>query len=206
MSYEEIWSLQKKRLEEIARDGAAESLIFCEHELSITSGKRAREQNLLVADKQVPVHQIERGGDLTLHAPGQLVIYPLFKLGGRLLPKGIHGYLRFLEEAIIQVLTEEYQLKAGRFGPTGVWVKDHSGRDRKIASIGIAVRKWVTYHGAALNVRNDLEEFRRIRPCDFDSSVMTSLQELGVEVSLEEVSEQIEWKMLELVRPRLETS
>lgn len=180
-NYQEIWELQKLRVEEIAAQKSPETLIFCEHEEVATKGRRAKAENLL--DATVSAFDIERGGDITLHQPGQLVIYPLIRLHGNLFKGGLNEYLRLCEEVIIQYLQSK-KLEAGRFGPTGVWVKENTGGIRKIASIGIAVRRWITYHGISLNIRNDLSVFKKIRPCDFDASVMTSMLEQGVDESL----------------------
>lgn len=185
-NYEKIWSFQKERVQRIVEGDAQEALIFCEHENVITSGRRSHEDNLVQAS-ETPVFEIERGGDFTLHSPGQLVIYPIFKLQGRYFPKGLHSFLRFWEEVLIQVFQNQFSLDAGRFGPTGVWIKTTDGQTKKIASIGIAVRRWVTYHGISINVCNDLNLFKSIRPCNFDSSIMTSLSELGVDISVSDL-------------------
>lgn len=184
-NYISIWNYQKSRLEQIAEGSAPEAVILCEHELVATLGRRAKADNII--DSSVPQIEIERGGDVTLHQPGQLVIYPLLKLHGSIFPGGLHEYLRFCEEVVIQTLSS-FRLAAGRWGPTGVWVKVSDGSTRKIASIGVAVRKWITYHGIALNIQNDLQEFSKIRPCDFDSSVMTSMKALGLSVTVDEVA------------------
>lgn len=196
-SYQEIWDFQKAQLTEIADGRAPEALIFCEHERLLTKGKRSSVENLL--EKSLPVYEIERGGDFTWHGPGQLVIYPLFYLQGEFFPKGLHAFLRFWEEVLIQVL-KDFQLEAGRFGPTGVWIKNSRSEIKKIASMGIAVRKWITYHGIALNVSNSLEDFKMIRPCGFESEVMTSLENEGVSKSLLELSHLIEEKARSLLQ------
>ena len=100
----------------------------------------------------------------------------------------MHEYLRFCESVVIEVL-RGLGLKAGRFGPTGVWIEENSGTVKKIASLGVAVRRWVTFHGLALNVNNSLRDFDGIRPCNFESSVMTSLKEQGIFLSMQEAAE-----------------
>ncbi len=186
LNYPEIWNLQKNLLEEIASGESPETIIFCEHEKVLTKGRRSKAENVL--DASVPCYEIERGGDVTLHHPGQLVIYPLLKLHGEIFKGNLQEYLRFCEQIIIQFL-ESFGLEAGRFGPTGVWVKSKvSGETKKIASIGISVRRWITYHGISLNVCNDLSEFSALRPCDFDASIMTSLANEGVNRELPEVA------------------
>jgi lipoyl(octanoyl) transferase len=185
-SYEQVWEFQKKRVDEIATGLKNECLIFCEHPLTITAGRRAQKENILDAD--IPIFDIERGGDVTLHSPGQLVIYPLLKLHGEIFSKGLSEYLRLCEEVVIQVLSG-LGLQAGRFGPTGVWIKNEGGETKKIASLGVAVRRWITYHGISLNISNDLLAFQKIRPCNFDSSVMTSLAEQNVKISMAEMED-----------------
>jgi lipoyl(octanoyl) transferase len=194
--YSSIWNLQKKLVDEIAKGESPESLIFCEHERVLTAGRRTHDRNIL--DKSLPLHEIERGGDVTYHGPGQLVIYPLLKLNGDIFTKGLHEYLRFCEQLIINLL-QKFELDAGRYGPTGVWVKTKSGETKKIASIGVAVRRWVTYHGIALNISPDLTDFQKIRPCDFEASVMTSLKELGIDLSLSEVEKLVTKELFKLL-------
>jgi lipoate-protein ligase B len=121
----------------------------------------------------MPMFEIERGGDVTYHGPGQLVGYPIFLL--RQTERDLHVYLRNLEEALIQTV-EECGLPAGRRESwTGVW---NRGADRKLASIGVAVKRWVTLHGFALNVATDLTRFAAINPCGLEATVMASLTSL----------------------------
>lgn len=122
----------------------------------------------MVAPGDIPVFEIERGGDATYHGPGQLVGYPILQLDGD--ERDLHAYLRNLESALIDVCAD-VGLEARRNpGWTGVWIGE-----RKVASIGIAVRRWVTLHGFALNVATDLSRFAAINPCGLDAAVMTSL-------------------------------
>jgi lipoyl(octanoyl) transferase len=128
------------------------------------------------------VFAIERGGDVTYHGPGQIVAYPIFQL--RESERDLHRYLRGLEETILRTLADFHLTGTRRPGLTGVWTADEGapdeGEPRKLASIGVAVRKWVTLHGLALNVNTDLARFAAIHPCGFDASVMTSMaRELG---------------------------
>ncbi len=195
-NYAALWNFQKERVEAIANGESAETLIFCEHERVITGGRRYKEEN--IRSSEFPFYAIERGGDVTYHGPGQLVVYPLLRLNGSLFRSGLHEYLRFCEAVLIRVLND-FGLDAGRFGPTGVWIKSNRASGsiqtnsiRKIASLGIAVKRWVTYHGLALNVSSDLSDFQAIRPCDFNAEIMTSLKAEGVEISLQEVAKKIE--------------
>jgi lipoyl(octanoyl) transferase len=185
-SYSSIWEFQKRRVSEIASGNANEVIIFCEHERLLTLGRRAKDSNVL--DSSLPSYSIERGGDVTLHGPGQLVVYPILKLNSGRFPGGLHDFLRFFEQILIDQLAS-LGLTAGRFGPTGVWIRRTNGEVKKIASLGIAVQRWITYHGLAVNISNDLRDFKKIRPCDFDAEVMTSLHNEGIEISLREFAD-----------------
>ncbi len=179
--YQETWHRQLALVEARQRDEIEDTLILVEHPHVITLGRRRDALGNIVAAGDVPVVEIERGGDVTYHGPGQLVAYPIVKLveGER----DLHRFLRNLEEAMILVLAELGVGAGRRAGATGVWCGE-----RKIASIGIACRRWVTFHGLALNVSTDLGYFTRIRPCGFASDVMTSISvELGRSVELGEV-------------------
>jgi lipoate-protein ligase B len=143
-------------------------LLLLEHPAVVTLGRTARPAHVLRPDG-VEVVEVERGGDVTFHGPGQLVGYPILDLGGH--RRDLHWYLRALEQALIAALAE-LGIPGGRSpGYTGVWV-----RGRKIASIGVHVRQWVTWHGFALNVTTDLAAFERIVPCGIPGVVMTSLE------------------------------
>ena len=175
--YGEIWRLQKELVAARANDSSPDTLILVEHEHVVTLGRRTSVDNF--QPQGVPVFSVERGGDATYHGPGQLVGYPIIKLQDH----DVHRYLRMLEEVLIRV-TRSYGIESERReGQTGVWAGE-----RKVASIGVAVSNWVTYHGFALNVNPDLSYFRLIRPCGLDPSVITSMIELtGRPVSMEEV-------------------
>lgn len=172
-----------KRLREEAED----LLIFTEHHPVYTTGTRVGAANHLIWDaatiksKGIELHASKRGGDITYHGPGQVVGYPIIDLSSR--GKDLHLYLRNLEQVIINT-TGCLGLPADRReGKTGIWVGT-----RKIAAIGVAVRKWITWHGFALNVNNDLSPFEGIVPCGITDGTVTSLkQELGFEVELDEV-------------------
>lgn len=195
--YSQIWDLQKRRVDEVAAGTAREAIFFCEHESVVTMGRRTDEQNVLPS-VTLPIYEIERGGDATWHGPGQLVVYPILKLNGEILKFGLHEYLRFGEEAVIQSFNE-FGLETGRHGPTGVWVKRKNGEVKKIASMGIAVRKWITYHGLSINLRNDFDGFDQIRPCNFDSGVMTSAKNEGLDISLKDFAVEIENQMMKIL-------
>lgn len=152
------------------------ALLLLEHDPVITIGvKQSSAANVLVSKETlrecgVELAETDRGGDVTYHGPGQLVGYPILRL--RDVADDLHGYLRGLEQSIIDALAE-FGLDGERNGPAGVWVGG-----RKICSIGVAVRKWVTYHGFALNVDPIMDHFSLINPCGLDSRRITSMAEL----------------------------
>ena len=180
--YAEAWELQKRLLARRQQDETGDVLLLCEHPHVITVGRTTGAARNLVAPGDMPVFEIERGGDVTYHGPGQLVGYPILKLEGD--ERDLHRYLRNLEEAMIRVLAR-YGISGERNpGFTGVW----SG-GRKLASIGVAVKRWVTLHGFALNVSTELERFRAINPCGLEAAVMASIQSVaGVSPPLDEVA------------------
>ncbi|MEK7865217.1 MAG: lipoyl(octanoyl) transferase LipB [Planctomycetota bacterium] len=170
VEYAEAWRLQKERVDRRIAGEVPDALLLCEHEPVFTQGRRnAIEGMTHVAG--VPVFSIERGGEMTWHGPGQLVGYPVIDLT----PRGgdVHRYLRDLEEVLIRTLGAFGLAGERREGATGVWVGSS-----KVASLGVAVRRWVTYHGFALNCDPDLRFFQLIRPCGFDPDVMTSMTKL----------------------------
>lgn len=194
LPYGQAWDLQLQYLEDRAEERIPDTLLFVEHPAVITLGRKTpgvRDgANFPSEIGGVPVHLIERGGEATYHGPGQLVVYPILRLDVRFGPK---AFLRLMEDAMVQVLSH-YGLKGyWQEGKTGVWLLDSQNRERKIASLGIAVRKGVSYHGLALNVRNDLRPFALIQPCGFAPSVMTNLVEMaGRDIPMPEVEELLE--------------
>ena len=166
--YGEVWKLQQELVAERQADAIPDTLVLVEHPDVITLGRRQSSQANVVAPGDIPIFEIERGGDVTYHGPGQLVGYPIFKLTDA--ERDLHAYLRNLEEALIGVCADVGVDGRRNPGWTGVWIGD-----RKVASIGIAVRRWVTMHGFALNVSTDLSRFAAINPCGLDAAVMTSL-------------------------------
>jgi lipoate-protein ligase B len=169
---------------------ADDLLILLEHPRVITLGRGASDSNVitptrLLQERGVQIHEIERGGDVTYHGPGQLVGYPILDL--RLYKQDLHWYLRQLEQAIIGAL-EDFDIPGSRVpGYTGVWVEN-----RKIASIGVHVTRWVTFHGFALNVTTDLSDFDLIVPCGIQAVEMTSIEkETGRHFALSEVVDRV---------------
>jgi lipoyl(octanoyl) transferase len=177
--------IQEERLDDCLTRGE-ESVILLEHEPVYTIGRLLDKSSLRAVDHlPYPVFETNRGGQATYHGPGQLVGYPILDLRAR--GRDLHGYLRKLEDLLIDLL-EEFGIPGRKIeGKTGVWVQD-----RKIASIGVGIRKWVTMHGFALNVASDLSGFLSIIPCGLSGVQMTSIsKESGTEVSLETVREKL---------------
>jgi lipoate-protein ligase B len=180
--YGEIWARQRELVGARQRDEIPDTLVLVEHPHVITKGRGAHAENLL-AVAETPVFEIERGGDVTYHGPGQLVGYPIFQLRDG--ERDLHLYLRNLEEALIRALARWKLVGERKKDWTGVWT---GGGARKLASIGIAVKRWVTMHGFALNVSTDLSKFAAINPCGLDAAVMGSMAaELGAPVEMSAV-------------------
>ena len=180
--YGEVWALQRDLVAARQRDEIADTLVLVEHPHVITAGRSAHRENLLATDG-IPLFEIERGGDVTYHGPGQLVGYPIFLL--RPDERDLHRYLRNLEEALIRAVGRFGLAGDRKAGWTGVWT---TGGARKLASIGVAVKRWVTMHGFALNVSTELGRFAAINPCGLDASVMASVAgELGRPVEMDQM-------------------
>lgn len=175
--YREAYELQLKKVEE-AKEGLGEFLIVCSHPPVVTLGKKSRPEDLQGWTGQV--EEIERGGKATYHGPGQIVIYPIIDLKKR--GQDIAGFLEVMESSMIKVL-QELGLKAkgneerGKPDFTGVWLE--SNPPQKIASIGVAVSRWITYHGLAFNLENDPLAFTGISPCGFTTETMTCLEKVS---------------------------
>ena len=156
-------------------DGRLEEdlLLLLEHPPVVTLGRTAQGAHVL-RPEGVDVVEVERGGDVTFHGPGQLVGYPIFDLHRPPYRQDLHWYLRTLEDALIAALAELGIPAERKTGYTGVWTG--AGGGRKIASIGVHVKQWVTWHGFALNVTTDLAQFERIVPCGIEGVEMTSVE------------------------------
>ena len=211
MAERELWAVPLGRLgygealelqRNIARDrisGAIphDVLLFLEHPPVVTLGRGTKQKHLVASpeflqSKGVELFEVERGGDVTFHGPGQLVGYPIIDLKRH--RQDLHWYLRTIEAALINTLAD-YGIKAERKAPyTGVWTQG-----KKIASIGVHARDWVTWHGFALNVTTDLSYFDLIIPCGIDGVVMTSIaRELGSEeISQQDVRDRVTAKFAE---------
>jgi lipoyl(octanoyl) transferase len=198
MPYAEAWDLQKALVKEIDREGRSDTLLLLQHPPTYTVGSQKHPEHLLLGEEElkekgISVFQIDRGGDITYHGPGQLVGYPLLYLDAEGLD--LHGYLRDLEEAIILWLAG-HGIEGGRKPEyTGVWVGDE-----KIAAIGVKFNKcrhrrgFVTYHGFALNLKAGIanDGFQGIIPCGIQSYGVTSFEDLtGTKLSVEEAAKQL---------------
>lgn len=172
VAYTQCLEIQRDLVEARRKGEIIDTLLLVEHDSVFTLGRRQSSQGNVISPGDIPVVEVERGGDVTWHGPGQIVAYPIFSLRDD--ERDLHKILRRLEEALIAVLAE-VGLKGGpRENHTGVWCAG-----KKLASVGVAVRSWVTYHGVALNVDCDLEPFGRINPCGLDATVMSSLAASG---------------------------
>jgi len=220
IGYKEAWDLQEQLHKEIvdqkllkrsAPDSVLETsnyLLFCEHPHVYTLGKSGKEKHLLIGDEELKnesaeYFQINRGGDITYHGPGQLVGYPILDLENFF--TDIHKYLRYLEEAIILTL-KEYGIDAGRIkGLTGVWLDGEDPvRARKIAAFGVRCSRWITMHGFAFNVNTDLSYFGNIVPCGIQDKAVTSLEkELGRKIEMEEVKVKVKKHLADLFEMNL---
>ncbi len=184
IDYNEAWGRQKELVREIQKKRNRNVLVFCEHPTVITLGKNGHESNILIKTDflekiGVRIVKNDRGGDVTLHNPGQLVGYPIFNLLE--MKQDLHWFLREIESAIIDTLGSFGIKSAMVDGLTGVWVENR----RKVCAMGFHCSRWVTSHGFALNVNNNLHEFDYIVPCGIDNKEVTSIsRETGIEVDL----------------------
>ena len=172
-------------------DGAPDTVLLLEHPPTFTAGKRTDAHERPADPGGAPVIDVDRGGKITFHGPGQVVAYPIVRLEEE--ARDLHGFLAALEDALMRTVGD-FGLEGHRDSRnTGCWVGG-----RKIASVGVAVRKWVTYHGLALNISTDLSEFRRFDPCGLDPEVMTSMEkELGGAPAMDEVKASLTTRLRE---------
>jgi lipoyl(octanoyl) transferase len=188
VSFDEAYQLQRELWQRRVKGEIPDQLILLEHDPVITLGRESHPANILVDIKLLEISGIQivetdRGGDVTYHGPGQLIGYPILNLSPYRMD--VLRYLRDLEEVLIQTLAH-FQILAHRVeGKTGVWFEN-----QKIASIGVKISRWVTYHGFALNVNTDLSAFDHITPCGLIGVKMTSMEKvLGHKVSLDDVAQ-----------------
>lgn len=216
IDYKEAWDYQEllfrevidkklanRDLPETEKQFTGNYIIFCEHPHVFTLGKSGAESNLLINQEQlqkrnIAYYKINRGGDITYHGPGQLVVYPILNLDYFF--TDIHRYMRTLEEAVIRMLAE-YGIKGERMkGSTGVWLDpEHAGKARKICAMGVRTSHWVTMHGIALNINPDLQYFTLIVPCGITDKAVTSMEkELKHAVNAEEVKSKLKRHLSEV--------
>ena len=203
IDYKECWDYQTNLFDSIVqqkiynrknpenRKNTENYLLFCEHPHVFTLGKSGSEENLLIkgdqlVEKKASYYKINRGGDITYHGPGQLVVYPIFDLDHFF--TDIHKYLRYLEEAVILTL-QEYGIKGERVdGLTGVWIDGDLPSARKICAIGVKSSRWVTMHGIGFNINSHLDYFNYIVPCGIDDKAVTSIEkELAQAIDMQEL-------------------
>jgi len=186
IDYQEAWDFQKEIFSKRVSGEVEDFLLLLEHPNTYTLGKTAHRENLKGSDdylkeNQISVYDIDRGGDITYHGPGQIVGYPIVDLNNWY--KDTHKYLRALEEVIIKTC-KDYSLNCERNPKyTGVWIGD-----RKIAAIGIKVSRWITMHGLALNINNKLDNFEKIIPCGIFHKGITSFKKiLNTDININDV-------------------
>ena len=167
--YQTALDRQLQYVEEIASGLRDETIVFCTHPPVVTLGRATEASDIL--DWEGELVEVSRGGRATYHGPDQMVVYPILDLNKR--DRDLHKHLRFLENTVIMVL-KSYGIQAEtQTGATGVWVGD-----KKICSIGIAVKKWISFHGLSLAVDNNPEAYKGINPCGYSADVMTNLETL----------------------------
>ncbi len=188
ISYQSAYDVQMRCVSGLLK-GEPQTLLLCEHPLVITLGRMSKREHLLVSQDQldeqgVDVLSIDRGGDITLHCPGQLVVYPIFNLNHY--GKDLRAYLHQLEQVAIDLLSE-FGILANRISSqTGVWVKKD-----KIVSVGIGVKKWISFHGIGINVNTDLNHFKLIKPCGLNVAMSSIARIKGVEQEMDKVKSQV---------------
>jgi len=188
--YLEILDLQRELVKLRQGQSIPDTLLLVEHEPVITLGRRGSTSNILSSSEQlasqgIKVRQVERGGDVTYHGPGQLVGYPVIDLAARKI--GVRQFVDLLEETIILTLAD-FGLRAGRLSQhRGVWVEN-----RKVAALGVAIKRWVSFHGFALNVSPNLDHYCHINPCELQHEQVTSMARLlGKAPSMAEVTKKL---------------
>jgi lipoyl(octanoyl) transferase len=203
--YQEVWDLQKtlfNNLLQAKSDGKKNEsnyLITCEHNHVLTLGKSGKESNIQVPEfPGVEYVKIDRGGDVTYHGPGQLVVYPILDL--EQFGMSLREYIYTLEQSVIETLIA-YGIKSGRIKEfTGVWINHKTDKPKKIAAIGVKSSRHITMHGLAFNMKSDLKYFDLIIPCGIVGKEVTSMEkELGTQVDFEEVSKKFIFNFLKLI-------
>ena len=183
IAYRDVWALQKRLVDARVADAIPDTVLVLEHEAVLTLGRNADESHVLATPRElrhrdIEVLHVERGGEVTYHGPGQLVAYPILRLGGRGIL--IRPLVRALEEAMIATCAALGVAATRRDGHPGCWVMEEGRPARKIGALGIRIERGVSYHGIALNIDPDLRDFELINPCGMPGVVSTSIaEELG---------------------------
>ena len=193
----EAYQFQIELVNKVSKGLCEDTLLITEHKSVVTMGRISSQDNILKSKEEISSFGIElintdRGGDITYHGPGQIVVYPIFKLENE--GRDIHRFLEFLEEAGCHFL-HQYGLTANKKpGFRGIWVND-----KKVGSIGIGVKKWVTYHGLAININLDLTPFSFIRPCGIEGVEITSVKDLlGCKIDIADAKNRIKFSFKEV--------
>ena len=206
IDFKKAWDYQEKLFQRSLKckannKKAQNYLLFCEHPHVYTLGKSGDKKNLLLNEdllkhKGATFYKINRGGDITYHGPGQIVVYPIIDL--EQFNINIKDYICKIEKAIISTLSE-FNITAERLeGATGIWLDTNNTKTRKICAIGVRASRYITMHGFAFNVNTDLEYFTYINPCGYIDKAVTSMKkELGKEQNMEEIKKVLLKKMIE---------
>ncbi len=195
--YPDALSVMETRVTEIEKGAAPNLLWLLEHPPLYTAGTSAKAHDLIEPGR-LPVFSSGRGGQYTYHGPGQRVVYVVSDLRGE---KDVRCHVNRLEQWIIEVLKEFGIIGERRAGRVGIWVS-HSGKEEKIAAIGVRVRRWIAYHGLALNVNPDLSHYNGIVPCGLAQFGVTSIHKLGIEALMAEVDNAFRKNWAVIQRPR----
>lgn len=189
IDFDEAWTRQMELVRQAQENPKNNFLVVCQHPTVLTIGRKGTSENVVVSPEflktmGVKVVEIDRGGDVTMHNPGQLIGYPIFNLTNY--KQDLHWFLREIESVIIELL-DSFSISSGRVeGLTGVWIEE----TRKICAIGLHCSRWVISHGFALNVNNKLDEFNYIIPCGITDKEVTSIEkELGIEIAFDKVKD-----------------
>jgi len=196
VSYDFAVSEMEKRIADIREMQSSEAVWLLEHPALYTAGTSAKADDLL--DARFPVYETGRGGEYTYHGPGQRVAYVMLDLKKRQSRPDIKHYVWQLEEWVIRSLASFNVKGERREGRVGIWVAMPDGSESKIAAIGVRIRRWVTYHGIAININPDLSHFGGIVPCGIAEHGVTSLHDLGVDVAMSEVDKVLKDKFVEV--------
>ena len=170
VNYKKAMNILEKRVENVKKGLKKEFIWILEHPTTFTAGIRSKENEIL--DKKIKVVKTNRGGKITLHNPGQKIIYFVINLNKK--KKDIRLFINIIEKSIIEIL-KKYNIKAYADKKNiGIWVKN-----KKISAIGVRVKNWIAYHGCSININNDLSYYKKIVPCGLDNKMVTSFEDLG---------------------------